>query len=118
MFESRLLARCFHTVSMALDKNEKKLVEKLVTVLELLDASKQDIQLIKESQKVDENFLTMAGQLFDNTDACTVCSHAFHSWRKTLDDETVLHFIDDWISWKKDHRGSGSQAPVIKMKKR
>ena len=41
---------------MALDQNEKKLIEKLVAVLELLDANQQDIHSIMESQKVDANF--------------------------------------------------------------
>ena len=103
---------------MALDQNEKKLIEKLVEVLELLDASKQDIQSIMESKNVDADFLKRAAKIFDNTEACNVCSHAFHSWRHRVDDETVLSFIDDWINWKKQNKGSASQAPVIKMKKR
>ena len=101
---------------MALDKNEEKLVEKVATALELLDADDKDIQSIKGVEKVDDDFLNKATQLFENTEACSVCSHAFHSWRKTLDDETVLHFIDDWINWKKENLGS--KARVIKMKKR
>jgi hypothetical protein len=103
---------------MALDQNEKKLIEKLAEVLELLDASKKDIQAITGSQKVDANFLKKAAEFFDNTDACNVCSHAFHSWRNTVDDETVLSFIDDWINWKKQNKNSTSQARVVKMKKR
>ena len=103
---------------MALDQNEKKLIEKLAEVLELLDASKKDIQAITVSQKVDANFLNKAAQFFDNTEACNVCSHAFHSWRKSLDDETVLSFIQDWINWKKQNKNSTSQGRVVKMRKR
>jgi hypothetical protein len=103
---------------MALDQNEKKLIEKLAEILELLGASKKDIQAITVSQKVDANFLKKAAEFFDNTEACNVCSHAFHSWRNTVDDETVLSFIDDWITWKKQNSDPTSQARVIKMKKR
>lgn len=103
---------------MALDQNEKKLIEKLVEVLELLEARKKDIQSIAASKKVDEEFLNKAAIFFDSTEACHVCSHAFHSWRKTLDDETILSFIDDWINWKKQNTDSTSQARVIKMKRR
>ena len=103
---------------MALDQNEKKLIANVVTVLELLNASEKDIESIKTSEKVDDDFLDRAAQLFEHTEACTVCSHAFHSWRKNLDDETALHFIEDWINWKKENLGSGSQAPIVKMKKR
>lgn len=103
---------------MALDQNEKKLIEKLVEVLDLLDASKKDIQAIAGSRQVDANFLKKAAEFFDNTEACNVCSHAFHTWRKTVDDETVLSFIDDWINWKKQNRDFKSHAPVIKMKKK
>ena len=85
---------------MALDQNEKKLVEKLESALHLINASKEDHQLIAGTQKIDANFLKKAGDIFDNTEACNVCRHAFHSWRNTLDDETVLSFIDDWIKWK------------------
>ena len=113
-----LLARCFLTELMALDQNEKKLVEKLVEVLELLDASKEDIESIIGTEKIDEDFLKKATKFFDNTEACNVCSHAFHSWRNTVNDETVLSFLDDWINWKKENKGSDSQARVIKMKKR
>lgn len=103
---------------MALDKNEKRFVEKLVEVLELLKASDEDIQFIKTAEKIDDKFLKIARQLFDKTEACNVCSHAFHSWRNTVDDETLFHFIDDWIKWKRENINSSSQAPVIKMKKR
>ena len=103
---------------MALDNNEKKLIEKLVEALTLLQADKQDIRTISETQIIDEDFLANAGKIFEETEACDVCSHAFHSWRKTLDDETILHFIDDWIKWKKENDGSNSKAKVVKMKKR
>jgi|SRR6187399_3470160 len=103
---------------MALDQNEIKLIEKLTEVLELLDASKEDIRSIMGSEKIDDNFLKRAAEFFDNTEACNVCGHAFHSWRNTVDDETVLSFIDDWINWKKQNRNSNGQARVIKMKKR
>ena len=103
---------------MALDQNEKKLIEKLVEVLELLEARKKDIQSIAASKRVDDEFLKRAAIFFDSTEACNVCSHAFHSWRKTLDDETILSFIDDWINWKKQNTDSPLQARVIKMKKR
>ena len=116
--EINLLARCFLTELMALDQNEKKLVEKLVEVLELLDASEEDIQSIIGSEKIDEDFLKKAAKFFDNTEACSVCSHAFHSWRNTVNDETVLSFLDDWINWKKQNNGSYSQARIIQMRKR
>jgi len=103
---------------MALDQNEIKLIEKLTEVLELLDASKEDIRSIMGSEKIDDDFLKRAAEFFDNTEACNVCGHAFHSWRNTVDDETVLSFIDDWINWKKQNRNSNGQARVIKMKKR
>jgi hypothetical protein len=103
---------------MALDQNEKKLVGKLVEVLELLNASQEDIQSIIGSEKVDEDFLKRAAQFFDNTEACSVCSHAFHSWRNTVNDETVLSFLDDWINWKKQNNGSDSEARIIQMRKR
>jgi len=116
--EINLLARCFLTELMALDQNEKKLVEKLVEVLELLDASEEDIQSIIGSEKIDEDFLKKAAKFFDNTEACSVCSHAFHSWRNTVNDETVLSFLDDWINWKKENKGSASQARIVQMRKR
>ena len=103
---------------MALDQNEKKLVEKLVEVLELLGASEEDIHSIVGSEKIDEEFLKKAAKFFDNTEACNVCSHAFHSWRNTVDDETVLSFLDDWINWKKQNMDYNQQARVVKMKKR
>jgi len=103
---------------MALDNNEKRLIEKLVEALTLLQADKQDIRTISETKIINEDFLASAGKIFEETEACDVCSHAFHSWRKTLDDETILHFIDDWIKWKKENGDSNSQARIIKMKKR
>ena len=103
---------------MVLDNNEKRLVEKLVEALTLLQADERDITTISETQIIDEDFLAHAGKIFEETEACDVCSHAFHSWRKTLDDETILHFIDDWIKWKKENDDSNPQARIIKMKKR
>ena len=103
---------------MTLDKNEKLLTEKLVEALTLMQADKQDIRTIAETKKIDEDFLSKAGQIFDNTEACDVCRHAFHSWRKILDDETILSFIDDWIKWKKQNPDSNSKARIVKMKKR
>ena len=103
---------------MALDQNEKKLIEKLVEVLELLGPSKKDIDAIAGSRKIDANFFKKAAEFFDTTEACSVCSHAFHSWRNTVDDETLLSFIDDWINWKKQNSDPTSQARVIKMKKK
>lgn len=105
---------------MGLDQNEKKLIGSLVAALNLLNAGKEDIQMILSAEKIDADFLKRAGEIFDNTEACTVCRHAFHSWRNTLDDETVLSFIDDWINWKTKNptpdspiktskRGSGSR---------
>ena len=85
---------------MALDQNEKKLIECLASALNLLNVSDEDIQMISGTKKIDAHFLEKAAQIFDNTEACTVCRHAFHSWRNTLDDETVISFIDDWINWK------------------
>lgn len=103
---------------MALDKNEKRLVEKLVEALTLLEADEQDISMIAKTKQIDEEFLAKANQVFDGSEACDVCRHAFHSWRNTLDDETVLSFIDDWIKWKRENTDAGPKARVIKMKKR
>ena len=103
---------------MALDQNEKKLIEKLVEVLTLLRANKKDIKKIAEATTIDEDFLSTAGNIFNETEACDVCRHAFHSWRKTLDDATILSFIDDWIKWKHQNKDRGPNAVVIKMKKR
>lgn len=91
---------------MALDQNEKKLIEKLTVALNLLNASEEDLQMISSAKKIDVDFLKKAGNIFDNTEACNVCRHAFHSWRNTLDDETVLSFIDDWINWKTQQTNS------------
>ncbi len=102
---------------MALDHNEKRLIEKLITALNLLDANPEDIQAISAAKKIDAHFLSKARKIFDKTEACDVCGHAFHSWRNTLDDETVFSFIDDWINWKKNNRGSDSTGRVVKMKR-
>ncbi|HEU4860978.1 MAG TPA: hypothetical protein VFT15_14125 [Chitinophagaceae bacterium] len=99
---------------MALDQNEKKLIEKLTSALNLLDASEKDLRMISSAKKIDANFLKKAGNIFDNTDACNVCRHAFHSWRNTLDDETVLSFIDDWINWKTQNTDSDSKITTPK----
>ena len=103
---------------MALDKNETRFVEKLVEALTLMQADKQDIGTISETKKIDEEFLAKAGQIFNDTEACDVCGHAFHSWRKTLDDETILSFIDDWINWKKQNTDQDPKARIVKMRKR
>ena len=103
--------------TMALDKNEQELIEKLVQALTLIQADQQDIRTIAETKKIDEDFLARAGQLFDNTEACDVCRHAFHSWRKTLDDETILSFIDDWIVWKRKNEDESPKARVVKMRR-
>lgn len=103
---------------MALDKNEKKLIEKLVEALSLLKADEQDIRTIAETKKIDESFLIKAGQIFEETEACDVCRHAFHSWRNVLDDETILSFIDDWIKWKKKNKDLKPQARIVKMRKK
>ena len=102
---------------MALDQNEKKLIEKLVEVLTLLHADKKDIKKISSATRIDEDFLTEAGNIVNETEACDVCSHAFHSWRKTSTDDTSLSFIDDWIKWKRQNKDLGPKARVIKMKK-
>lgn len=99
---------------MALDQNEKKLVEKLASALKLINVSKEDQQLISGAKKVDANFFKKAGAIFDNTEACTVCRHALHSWRNTLDDETVLSFIDEWITWKTQNPDPGSKTATSK----
>lgn len=101
-----------------MDVNEKKLVEKLVEALTLMQADKKDIRTISETKKVDDNFLEKAGQIFEGTEACDVCRHAFHSWRSTLDDETIFSFIDDWISWKRNNENGNPTARVVKMPKR
>ena len=93
--------------TMALDQNEEKLIEKLVEALNLLRADKQDILTIAETKTIDEDFLARAGKIFDNTEACDVCRHAFHSWRNIL---------DDWIRWKKENKDS--KARVVKMRKK
>ena len=103
---------------MPLDPNEKKLIEKLVEVLTLLHADKTDIKKISTATKIDEGFLAEAGNIFNESEACDVCRHAFHSWRKTLDDDTILSFIDDWIKWKQQNKDQSPKARVIKMKKR
>lgn len=103
---------------MALDKNEKRLIEKLVEALVLLQADRNDIETILHTKKIDDEFLIKAGKIFDQTEACDVCRHAFHSWRNILDDETIFSFIDDWIKWKKENRINTPQARVVKMKKR
>ena len=103
---------------MALDKNEKRLVEKLVEALTLIQADKHDIGIISETKKIDEDFLAKANQIFNETEACDVCRHAFHSWRNTLDDETILSFIDDWINWKKQNIDLNPKARIVKMRKR
>ena len=99
---------------MALDQNEKKLIEKLTSALNLLNVTGKDLQMISGTQKIDANFLEKAANIFDNTEACSVCRHAFHSWRNTLDDETVLSFIDDWISWKTQNPNPGSKIATSK----
>ena len=99
---------------MALDQNEKKLIEKLASALTLLNASQEDQQVISRAKKIDANFLKKARNIFDNTEACSVCSHAFHSWRKTLDDETVLSFIDDWINWKTKNNDPNPETATSK----
>lgn len=99
---------------MALDENEKKLVEKLTSALSLLNVSKEDHEVISGTKKIDANFLEKAATIFDNTEACNVCRHAFHSWRNTLDDETVLSFIDDWINWKTRNNNPDSQVSTSK----
>ena len=104
--------------AMALDKNEKRLVEKLVEALTLIQADKEDIATISGTKNIDEDFLAKAGQIFDETEACDVCGHAFHSWRKILDDETILSFIEDWINWKKQNIELNPTARIVKMKKK
>ena len=99
---------------MSLDQNEKILIEKLASALNLLNASKEDVQVILDAQTIDKDFLYKAGKIFDKTEACSVCRHAFHSWRNTMDDETVISFIDEWIDWKKKSPYSDSKAAISK----
>ena len=99
-----------------LDKNENRLIQKLTEALTLLHADEDDIKTIQNAGKIDDAFLVKAGRIFEETEACDVCRHAFHSWRNTLDDETVLSFIDDWIKWKKQNKDTS--ARIIKMRKR
>lgn len=103
---------------MALDQNEKKLIEKLVDALTLLHADTNDIRTIAEAKKVDEDFLVKAGRIFEDTEACDVCRHAFHSWRNILDDETILSFIDDWLKWKRENKDVSAKARLVKMRKK
>lgn len=102
---------------MALDKNEKKLIEKLAEALTLAQATEEDIRMVSETEKIDDDFLVRAGQIFEDTEACDVCRHAFHSWRNTLDDETILSFIDDWIDWKRKNEDASPKARVVQMRK-
>ena len=95
---------------MALDQNEKRLIEKLTAALNLLNVNEKDRQVISGAKKIDASFLEKARSIFDNTEACSVCSHAFHTWRKTMDDETVLSFIEDWINWKKQNTNPNSKV--------
>ena len=99
---------------MALDQNEKKLIGKLAAVLNLVNASEEDLKMISTAKKIDANFLEKAANIVDNSEACTVCRHAFHSWRNTLDDETVLSFIDDWINWKTRNNDPDSKIATSK----
>ena len=99
---------------MALDQNEKKLIEKLTSALNLLNASEKDLNMISSTKKIDANFLEKAANIFDNTEACSVCRHAFHSWRNTLDDETVLSFIEDWINWKTQNQNPDAKDTTSK----
>ena len=101
---------------MALDQNEKIFIEKLVAALRLLDAGEEDLQTIMNVKKIDKNFLKKASKIFNGTEACDVCRHAFYSWRHTVDDETIFSFIDDWIAWKEGNN-TKPQARVVKMKK-
>ncbi|HET9747286.1 MAG TPA: hypothetical protein VFP97_16340 [Chitinophagaceae bacterium] len=96
---------------MALDQNEKKFIEKLVAVLKLLNANEKDVQLIANAKKIDDSFLKKAGKIFDKTEACTVCRNAFYTWRNSLDDDTVLSFIDEWINWKVQNPDSKPAIP-------
>ena len=99
---------------MTLDQNEKRLIEKLSSVLKLLNASKQDLKVISDAQKIDADFMRNAGKIFDKTEACSVCRHAFYSWRNTMDDETVISFIDDWINWKTQNTDIDSKSKTSK----
>lgn len=99
---------------MALDQNEKKFIEKLTAVLKLLNASEEDIQMITSAKKIDANFLNKAGHIVDKTEACNVCRNAFYTWRNTLDDETVLSFIDEWITWKTQNPDPNSTIATSK----
>ncbi|HET6768440.1 MAG TPA: hypothetical protein VFH08_13610, partial [Chitinophagaceae bacterium] len=74
----------------------------------------KDRQMISGTKKVDANFLEKVTNVFDNTEACTICRHAFHSWRSILDDETVLSFIDDWINRKKQNTNRDSKIATSK----
>ena len=110
------MARCFLPVTMPLDKNEKKLIEKLASVLKLLNASKEDLQTILDAKKIDEDFLVKAGKIFDKTEACSVCRNAFFTWRNSMDDETVLSFIDEWINWKRQNTNPPTK-PILSNEK-
>ena len=49
---------------MALDQNEKKLIQKLVTALSLLDVSDEDIKTISSAKKIDRDFIKKARKIF------------------------------------------------------
>ena len=108
---SEKVARCFLIIGMSLDQNEKKFIEKLTAVLKLVNASETDIKTISSAKKIDANFLKKAGNIFEKTEACSVCRNAFFTWRNSLDDETVLSFIDEWISWKTQRPDSNTAIP-------
>jgi hypothetical protein len=80
--------------------------------------NKKDIKKISSATRIDEDFLTEAGNIVNETEACDVCSHAFHSWRKASTDETILSFIDDWIKWKRQNKDPGSKSPCHKNEKK
>ena len=85
------------------DQSENILIEKSAVVLDLVNADKKDKQVILNAKKIDADFLKKANAIFDSTEPFTICSHAFYTWRNTVDDETVISFIDDWINWKKQN---------------
>jgi len=50
-------------------------------------------------------FFKKISKFFDNTRHTTFAITPFIVGANTVDDETVLSFLDDWINWKKQNKG-------------
>lgn len=85
---------------MRLDTNEKLLIEKLVKIAELLDASQHDIEIISSARNINRAFIKYVFLVFRKNKGYDLELTAVRSWRDTLDDDDVLYGLDDWILWK------------------